>query len=69
MNNNFNNINKDTIDAAKRGDTEAILKNLNSNDRKKIEQVLADKNKLNQILNSDAAKKIINLLNGDQKNG
>lgn len=69
MNNNFSNIDKDTIAAAKRGDKEAILKNLKEDDKKRIEEVLADKNKLNQILNSDAARKLMKILNGDKNNG
>lgn len=69
MNNNFGNIDKSTIDAARRGDKDAVLKTLNSDDRQKLEQILADKNKLNQILNSDAARQLIKFLNGDKKNG
>lgn len=68
MNNNFNKINKETIDAAKRGDTDSILQKLNDTDRKKIEEVLADQNKLKQILSSDAAKNIMKIL-GEKRNG
>ena len=50
MNKNFDNLDKNILDAAKRGDTENILKNINPADRKKIEEIIADKNKLNQIL-------------------
>ncbi len=69
MNNNFNKIDKATLDAARRGDTDAVFKNVSASDRQKIEQVLADKNKLNQILSSDAAKQLIKFLNGDKRNG
>lgn len=69
MNNNFNNIDKSTLDAARRGDTNAILKNLNEEDKKKIEEVLADRDKLKQILNSDTAKQLFKILGGDKKNG
>lgn len=69
MNKNFDNLDKNTIDAAKRGDTEAILKSINPTDRKKIEEIIADKNKLNQILNSSTARQLIKFLNGDIKNG
>lgn len=68
MNNNFDKLNKETIDAARRGDTNSVLKSLNQEDRKKIEDVLADQNKLKQILNSDAAQKLIKYLGGN-KNG
>lgn len=66
MNNNFDKIDKKTLDAARRGDTNAVLKNLNETDRKKIEEVLADQNKLKQILSSDAAKNLIKILGGKQ---
>ena len=69
MNKNFDNLDKNTIDAAKRGDTEAILKSINPTDRKKIEEIIADKNKLDQILNSSTARQLIKFLNGDIKNG
>ena len=69
MNNNFNNLNKSTLEAARRGDKSAVLQSLSAEDRQKLEQVLADKNQLNQILNSDAAKQLIKFLNGDKKNG
>ena len=69
MNNNFDKLDKDTLEAARRGDKNAILKNLNTSDRQKIEQILADKNKLNQILNSDAAQRLMKFLNGDKSNG
>jgi len=69
MNNNFNNIDKSTLDAARRGDTNAILKNLNEEDKKKIEEVLADRDKLKHILNSDTAKQLFKIFGGDKKNG
>lgn len=68
MNNPFDKIDKNTLDAAKRGDTDAILKNLNSTDREKIESIMSDKEKLNKILNSDAAQQLIKILGGN-KNG
>lgn len=68
MNNDFGKIDKKTLDAAKRGDTNAVLQNLNDEDRKKVQEALADKDKLKQILNSDAAKKLMNFLGG-KKNG
>ena len=68
MNNDFGKIDKKTLDAARRGDKDAVLQNLNEDDRKKIEEVLADKEKLNKILNSDAAQKLMKILGG-KKNG
>ena len=66
MNNNFDQIDKKTLDAARRGDTNAVLGNLNDSDRKKIEEVLADKDKLKEILSSDAAKNLMKILGGKQ---
>ncbi|MBR5472584.1 MAG: hypothetical protein IKU82_01195 [Clostridia bacterium] len=66
MNNNFDKIDKKTLDAARRGDTNAVLGTLNDSDRKKIEEVLSDKDKLKQILNSDTAKNLIKILGGKQ---
>lgn len=64
----INNIDKNTIEAAKRGDTDAVLQSLNKSDRKKIEETLSDKEKLKKILNSDAAKNLMKILDGN-KNG
>ncbi len=64
MNNNFDKIDKNTIEAARRGDTDSIMSSLNESDCKKVKEVLADKEKLNQILNSDAAKKLMKILGG-----
>lgn len=66
MNNNFNNIDKNTMDAARRGDTNAVLQSLNDADRQKVQEVLADKDKLKQILSSDAAKNLMKILGGKQ---
>ncbi len=66
MNNNFDKINKKTIDAARRGDTDALMSNLSDADRKKVQEVLADKDKLKQILSSDAAQSLIKILGGKQ---
>ena len=68
MNNDFGKIDKKTLDAARRGDKDSVLQNLKEDDRKKIEEVLADKDKLNKILSSDAAQKLMKILGG-KKNG
>lgn len=66
MNNNFNKINKNTLDAARKGDTNTVLQSLSDNDRKKVEEVLADKDKLKQILNSEAAQNLLKFLGGKE---
>ncbi len=66
MNNNFDKIDKKTIDAARRGDTDAVMQGLSDNDRKKVQEVLADKDRLKQILSSDAAQQLMKILGGKQ---
>ena len=57
-------INRDAINKAKNGDTSSLLNSLSPEDRKKVNDALNDKEKLKQILSSDAAKKLLNLLGG-----
>ena len=66
MDNNFNKIDKATLDAARRGDANALMQNLDDKDRKKVEEVLNDKDKLKQILNSPAAQNLMKILGGKQ---
>ena len=66
MNNNFDKIDKKTIDAARRGDTDAVMQGLSDNDRKKVQEVLTDKDRLKQILSSDAAQQLMKILGGKQ---
>lgn len=68
MNNDFNKIDKNIVDAARRGDTNAVLKNLNECDRQKVQEILADKDKLKQLLNSEEAQNLIKFLGG-KRNG
>ncbi len=65
MDKNFNNIDKKIIDAARRGDKDAVLSNLSNDDRKKINGILADKKRLEEVLKSDAAQKIMKILGGN----
>ena len=51
---------------ARKGNTDAVMSKLSDGDRKKINEVLADKEKLQQILNSDAAQKLMKILGGKQ---
>lgn len=48
----------------KNADKNALLKNLSSEDRAKINALLNDKESLNKILNSDKAKAIMNAFFG-----
>ncbi|MBQ6717678.1 MAG: hypothetical protein IJZ21_00765 [Clostridia bacterium] len=66
MNNNFDKIDKKTLEAARRGDTDAVMSGLSTADRQKVNEVLADKDKLKQILSSDAAQQLMKILGGKQ---
>ncbi len=68
MNNNFDKISKKTLDAARKGDTDAVMQSLSDSDRQKVREVLSDKDKLNKVLKSDVAKKLMKILGGN-KNG
>ncbi len=70
LNNNFNgNIPKDTEEILKNngidpktvssGDAKKILSSLKKEDAQKLNQILNNKEELNRILNSDAAKQIM----------
>ena len=52
------------INKAKNGDTSSLLGSLSPEDRKRVNDALNDKERLKQILSSDAAKKLLNLLGG-----
>ncbi len=52
--------------AAKQGNVQDMLKNADSNQKKKIESVLNDPEKAKQILNSPQAQALIKLLGGEQ---
>ena len=66
MNNNFDKIDKKTLEAARRGDTDAVMSGLSTADRQKVNEVLADKDRLKQILSSDAAQQLMKILGGKQ---
>ena len=42
------------------------MQGLSDNDRKKVQEVLADKDRLKQILSSDAAQQLMKILGGKQ---
>lgn len=62
---NLDKIDKTTLEAAKRGDTNAVLNGLNEKDRKKVKDMLSDEEKLKKLLNSDAAQKLLKILGGN----
>ena len=72
MNNDFsdklNKIDKNTLEAAKRGDANAVMQGLSDTDRQKVQEMLGDEEKLKKLLSSDAAQKLLKILGGG-KNG
>lgn len=56
-----------TMDAAKKGDTDALIKNLSAKDKEKLNSILNDKKALEDILKSPQAAAIMKLFGG--KNG
>ncbi|MBP3706688.1 MAG: hypothetical protein J6J13_05535 [Clostridia bacterium] len=62
-------IDKNSLDRAKSGDLDGILSSLSEEDAKKLKAALADKEKTKQLLSSDAAKALMNMLMGGKNNG
>lgn len=55
--------------AAQKNDFSSVLKNMNANDARKIQEVLSNKEQTQRILSSPQAQNILKKLLGDQKNG
>lgn len=58
---------KSTLEAAKKGDTEQLIKKLNSEERAKLDAILKDKSAIEALLKSPQAAAIIKAIGG--KNG
>lgn len=56
-----------TLEAAKKGDTEALIKNLSNEDKQKLNAILNDKKAIESILKSPQAAAILKAFGG--KNG
>ena len=63
------NINPELFKNAKNQNPEKLLEQLSEQDRKKVTDMLADKNALANLLKSPEALAIMNLLSGKGKNG
>ncbi len=68
---NGGNVNKsDFKNAASRNNAQDILNSLSPADAEKVKEILNDKNKLNSLLSSEDAKKILKMfMNGGKSNG
>ena len=60
-------IDRNTVENAKKGDLSGVLSSLPEEDAKKLKEALSDKEKTRQLLSSDAAKAIFNMLLGGSK--
>ena len=59
VNSSGSKINKNAVSRAKKGDISALLSGLNEQDRKTLNEALADKSKAREILASKQAKEIM----------
>ena len=64
-----NNVKPDTVKAAANGNLDSLINSLDKDSRDKLNQALSDKNRMQEILNSDAARAIMNSLFGGKHNG
>ena len=63
-------LNADTVkQAAKSGNTDALLKSLSDSDKQKLNSVLKDKEALEKLLRSPQAAAIMKMLSKGNKNG
>ena len=75
MNNNPNmkdilsSLDKNAINEAKKGNTEALTRNLSDKDREKINSYLSDKDALKKLFSSPEAAALIKMFSAGGKNG
>lgn len=63
-------INKDTIkNAAKSGDSSALVNSLSKEDKQKLTEILSDKQALADVLKSPQAQALMKMLQKGNKNG
>lgn len=63
-------IGREDVDAAMKGNADALFQKLNSDDRAKVQNLLNDREALQKVLKSDAAKAIMeSLMKNGNKNG
>ena len=68
MKNSGGAVDRQSIEAAMDGNTNALLDKLNDSDKAKIQQMLNDKAALQKLLSSDAAKQIMKRMTGNKNN-
>ena len=60
---------KTVLDAAKSGNTDSLINSLSNEDKQKLNDVLNDQKKLEEILKSPKAAALLKMLSGVNKNG
>ena len=60
-------INKNAVNSAVKGDTSALLSGLSAEERQKLTEALNNPAKAKQMLSSDTAKQLLNILMNDGK--
>lgn len=65
----MNNFNPDFIKTAKEKDPKKLLNSLSKEDQEKVNNILSDKEALNDLLKSPQAQAILKMLSGKGNNG
>ena len=65
----FSSLDKSTVDAIKNGDSASLTRLLSSEDKKVLENLLSDKQKLKEILSSPEAQRLSKILGKKNGNG
>lgn len=64
-----NKVKPDAVNAAANGNLDSLINSLDKDSRDKLNEALNDKSRMQEILNSDAARALMNSLFGGKRNG
>lgn len=68
-NENFNNISKQDVEKAKNAGAQKLFASLSDKDKKTVTDLLADENKLREVLKSPMAAALLKMFKNGDKNG
>lgn len=68
-NENFNNISKQDVEKAKNAGAQKLFASLSDKDKKTVTDLLADENKLREVLKSPMAAALFKMFKNGDKNG